>query len=316
MELQQLRYFVAAAELQSMSKAAAFLHVSQPTLSGSIIRLETELGVQLFDRIGRRIRLNDRGDMLLKVAQRALRDLDAASDAVQSLSAGGAGRVSLGVFVPFTHAKGCIAGFARENPYASFEINGHIEMAELAKVQAFDALLFPDTKEFDQLPGVPIGEDVLGVVVAEGHPLAQRRSVRIAELEDENFVFMDNSEQANREMRDLCLREGFSPTARFVCNSAIAQKQLIETGECIGFVRSGYREEYTAGSCNRFIELEGANLGYRIMFSCKRDAQLSQVGRRFRDFALDYYGLTTTDETLRAFERAPEPAAVPTALKR
>lgn len=316
MELLQLRYFVAAAELQSMSKAATMLHVSQPTLSGSIIRLETELGVQLFDRVGRSIRLNDKGDLFLQGARRALRDLDAVSETVQAISEQSVGKVALGVFVPFTHAAGCIARFSAENPYASFEINGHIEVAELAKMQTFDVVLYPDTKEFSNINGVPVGEDVLGVIVSEDHPLATRTKVRVSELEDEDFVFMDNSEQANLQMRDLCLQAGFSPTARFVVNSAIAQKQLVEKGLCVGFVRSGYRAEYTEGVRNRFIEIEGDNLGYRIMMGCKRDTLMTQVARSFRNFALEHYGLQANEETLRIFEQAHQEGAVPAALKR
>ena len=62
MEIHQLRYFVAVAELLSFTKAAARCHVSQPSLSQQIQKLEVDLGVQLLDRLGRRIKLTDAGD--------------------------------------------------------------------------------------------------------------------------------------------------------------------------------------------------------------------------------------------------------------
>lgn len=66
MELNQLKYFSVVAELENMSMAAHKLHVSQPSLSMTIGRLEDDLGIPLFDRIGGKIRLNQIGKDLLQ----------------------------------------------------------------------------------------------------------------------------------------------------------------------------------------------------------------------------------------------------------
>ncbi|MCV5232859.1 LysR family transcriptional regulator, partial [Escherichia coli] len=65
MEMHQLRYFVAVAETGSFSRAAERCHVSQPSLSQQIIKLESRLGQRLFDRLGRRVVLTDAGRLLL-----------------------------------------------------------------------------------------------------------------------------------------------------------------------------------------------------------------------------------------------------------
>ena len=77
MELSQLRYFMAVAELGNMSKAAQALFVSQPNLSTSISRLEEEVGVPLFDRRRGKIVLNQNGELLLESVKRAVDTLDA-----------------------------------------------------------------------------------------------------------------------------------------------------------------------------------------------------------------------------------------------
>ena len=66
MEIQQFRYFLAAARYENLTKAAEDLHIAQPALSQSIKRLETELGVSLFDRKNHRIELNEQGKLLKK----------------------------------------------------------------------------------------------------------------------------------------------------------------------------------------------------------------------------------------------------------
>lgn len=72
MELHQLRYFICVAEHESMSKAALDLHVSQPALSKSIAKLESELKVSLFDRLGGRFTLTDSGCLFKQYAEQSI----------------------------------------------------------------------------------------------------------------------------------------------------------------------------------------------------------------------------------------------------
>ena len=85
MELHQLRYFIRAAELLHFTRAAESLYVSQPTLSSHIQQLEKELGCPLFDRVGRRVRLTEAGQLLLDHARKAIREVDVSKEAVAEL---------------------------------------------------------------------------------------------------------------------------------------------------------------------------------------------------------------------------------------
>src|SRR6202171_5265351 len=78
MEIHQLRYFCAVAETNSFSRAAVQTHVSQPSLSQQILKLEDELGARLFDRLGRSVRLTELGKTFLPRARALLRELEAA----------------------------------------------------------------------------------------------------------------------------------------------------------------------------------------------------------------------------------------------
>ncbi len=84
MELLQLRYFQALAKNQQLTKTATELMVSPPALSATISRLEKELGVSLFDRIGRSITLNENGKLFLNYIDHALTDIDNAISALQA----------------------------------------------------------------------------------------------------------------------------------------------------------------------------------------------------------------------------------------
>src|SRR5208282_19741 len=97
MELHQLRYFCAVAETGSFSRAAEQSHVSQPSLSQQIMKLEDELGARLFDRLGRSVRLTDLGKTFLPRARGVLRELEAAKGDVVEHKASVGGSVTIGV---------------------------------------------------------------------------------------------------------------------------------------------------------------------------------------------------------------------------
>src|SRR5436190_9442869 len=84
-ELRHLRYFLAVAEEEHFTRAAAKLHVTQPTLSHQIRELEGQLNLPLFDRAGRRVKLTAAGEMLLPHARRVVRELAAAQTALDEL---------------------------------------------------------------------------------------------------------------------------------------------------------------------------------------------------------------------------------------
>ncbi|HEY7519063.1 MAG TPA: LysR family transcriptional regulator, partial [Methylomirabilota bacterium] len=96
MELRHLRYFVGVADAGSVSKAALRVHISQPALSRQIGDLETELGVRLFDRIGRRIQLTAEGEDLLALCREVLARADAIGERARTLTRGTVGSLRLG----------------------------------------------------------------------------------------------------------------------------------------------------------------------------------------------------------------------------
>ena len=97
MELRSLGYFVRIAELGSITRAAAHLHLAQPALTRHVQRLEEELGVALFTRANRGVRLTEAGEKLLDSAVRILRDVERTGDEIRAHDAQPSGRIILGV---------------------------------------------------------------------------------------------------------------------------------------------------------------------------------------------------------------------------
>src|SRR4051794_8373071 len=97
MELRSLAYFVRVAELGSITRAAAHLHLAQPALTRHVQRLEEELGVTLFTRANRGVRLTEAGERLLDGATRILRDVERTGDEIRAQDAHPSGRIILGI---------------------------------------------------------------------------------------------------------------------------------------------------------------------------------------------------------------------------
>jgi LysR family transcriptional regulator, nitrogen assimilation regulatory protein len=97
MELRSLHYFVRIAELGSITRAAAHLHVAQPALTRHVQRLEDELNVALFTRANRGVRLTEAGQKLLDGASRILRDIERTGDEIRAQDAHPSGKIVLGI---------------------------------------------------------------------------------------------------------------------------------------------------------------------------------------------------------------------------
>ena len=98
MNLTQIRYFVTVAQVQNMTRAAELLHLSQPTLSKSISKLEEELNVPLFTRNGRKITLNEPGKRFLDAAMVMLQELYDATEEMDELASGTGNRLAIGIY--------------------------------------------------------------------------------------------------------------------------------------------------------------------------------------------------------------------------
>lgn len=193
MELHTLRCFVGVAEQLSFSRASIQLHLSQPALSRQVRALEAELGMPLFDRIGRRIRLTSAGEELAVRARLLLQDVDSFKTRAEDLSQGSTGTLRIGA-TPQT-LEGLIAPliakFRRIWPKVDFQLiedgaANLLDQVQEGSVQiAIAALPTGTTLQGQEL--FPFG--VLAVVPA-GNPIARRKRVDVTELAREPLLLL------------------------------------------------------------------------------------------------------------------------------
>jgi DNA-binding transcriptional LysR family regulator len=205
--LRQLRAFSRVARERSFTRAAAALHLSQPALTVQIRALEAALGVKLFDRNTRAVRLTPMGGSILPAVERLLRDLEALADDARELGAGNRGVVHVAALPSIASSllPRAIARLAQRHPGIVVRLRDAIAQRVVALVQSdeVDVGIGVSAGASTELTFRSLLSDRLEAVMPPRHRLARSRSVSLAELAREPLVMMD----AQTSVRALLERE-------------------------------------------------------------------------------------------------------------
>ncbi|WP_053376003.1 LysR family transcriptional regulator [Paenibacillus sp. FJAT-27812] len=288
MELLQLQYFLAVARLEHVTVAARNLHVTQSSLSKTIQRLEEDLGVPLFDRIGRKLRLNEFGSRFLRRAERALFELEQGKQELSDLSSPEHGTLELAVTTAST-LPNILRVFRKKRPYIHF----HVQMLTL---QEMVTLL--DRGEVDFcLSSPPIaGDDIeceivfidpILVAVPKGHRLAERSSVSLAELKDEWFVGVKSGYGTRDLIDSVCKSVGFVPNYVYEGDEPARLSALVEAEIGIAFIPSTARNSREQ---IKYLQVENHELVREIALLWHRSRYISRAALEFREVVVEYFG--------------------------
>jgi LysR family transcriptional regulator, transcription activator of glutamate synthase operon len=233
MNVEELRWFVTVAERGRVTQAAAELHISQPALSRALGRLQRELGVDLFDRSGRTLRLNRYGELYLDHVRRALGELDSGRRALEEMAGGEQGLVSLG-FAPTLSTwlvPALVSAFRGEHPGPRFQLHQDAvgPLVEALRDGGVDLLITPRPGD-PELGWHALGRERLELVVPPGHRLAGRRRVRLAEASGERFVMLKHAFDFRDLVEDLCREAGFAPESGFEAEDIASARALVAAG--------------------------------------------------------------------------------------
>ena len=221
MELLQLKYFQAVAQLQNITAAAKLLYISQPSLSRAIARLEADLGVPLFDRKGKQITLNAYGKLFLRHVNTCLRELETGRQALASLASTYQGTVNVGT-VAARFLSSILHQYLQEQPQVKFHL---VRFAKCSEAQeqllsrevdlAFTCapILHPEVQCWH------LSTEEIFLAVSPLHPFAKRESIALSEAREEEFLSLpvDTVFDITNLFDTFFIQAGFQPKIRFEC---------------------------------------------------------------------------------------------------
>jgi DNA-binding transcriptional LysR family regulator len=215
-QLQQLRYVVRVAEEGQFTRAAARLHVAQPSVSSAVAALESELGAALFHRQRGEVTLTAAGEAFLPWARQVLSDCEAGRAAVRDVAGLRRGRLALGATPSLMTnvVPPVLAAYHRAHPSVELSLHqagsrdlvGHLEAGRL------DLALIILPVRGDWVETIPLLVEDLVLAVHRGHRLATASSIEVADLRDLPLVMFRDGYDLRQTTESACRRAGFEPT--------------------------------------------------------------------------------------------------------
>lgn len=231
MELRHLRYFIAVASSLNFTRAAERVHVTQSTLSHQIRQLEEEIGQALFERKGRRVVLTDAGESFLAYATRAMTVIDQGLSELKQSVVSMTGEVRIGTTHTFNlgFLPDCIALFLKHNPTVKVIIEelSADAITDGLKAERLDVGIAYRPEQQEEIRFEPLFNEELALVVAQSHPLAKRKRLRIAELHHEALVLLPASFSTRRLLDECFAAAGAEPNIVAEMNTIPAMLGLL-----------------------------------------------------------------------------------------
>jgi DNA-binding transcriptional LysR family regulator len=281
-QLHQLRYMVCVAEERRFTRAAARLHVAQPSVSSAVAALEHELGAPLFHRARHEVVLTGAGEAFLPWARQVLADCEAGAAAVRDLLGLQRGRLALGATPSLTTnlLPAVLADFHGEHPALEMSVfeAGSQDLVRLLEAGEIDLALIILPVDRPWLATKGLLEEELVVAVNAGHPLAGRRTIRVAELERVPLVMFKDGYDLREATIEACRRAGFAPVLAMSGLEMDGALALAAAGVAAAVVPESV---VPAEGSLRAVRFRGGALRRRIGLASRRDRPLSPAAQAF-----------------------------------
>jgi len=234
MNLRDLRYLIALADLRHFGRAAAFCHVSQPTLSTQIRKLEEELGVALVERAPRQIMLTPVGRDIVERARRVLADVEQMRETARRTTDPEAGSVRLGIFPtlgPYLLPH-VVPGLRTRFPRLELLLVEEKTEALLAMLRdgRLDAAILALPVHEDWLEMEFLFEEPFMLAVPGKHPLASHRDLQLAELVDQHLLLLEDGHCLRDQALAVCTLSGAGEKEGFRATSLETLRQMVAAG--------------------------------------------------------------------------------------
>lgn len=290
MELLQLQYFRTVAALEHMTKAAEQLHIAQPALSKTISRLEEDIGVPLFDRANRQIRLNAFGKAFLTKVETALSLLEEGKKEVMDMAGLERGTVRIATNA-LSRLTPSIAAFRQRYPDVSFRISQIAptethRIAELLEQGNADLSFGPMSFHKPHIRELPVLYAEVYLAVPRGHRFERLSSIALMQAADEPFIEYKSGHPFREVNDEICRRVGMDRTIVCEVEEPAALGSLVQAGLGVALVPGCKGDEsppYT------LLPIQGANNRRAFSVQWSEVRYLPAAAREFQRFLVEYF---------------------------
>lgn len=289
--LRQMRVFAAVARNLSFTKAARELHLTQPAVSQQVKLLEEEVGLPLFEQIGRKVHLSPAGAELLRYTDDAMDLLRQAGESLAAMRGLKRGVLKLGAVSTAKYfAPSLLSAFRPAYPEVTikFEVGNRQEIIHQLAANEIDLVIMGRPPRELATVAEPFAKHPLVLIASPRHPLAGRRRIKLGQLAAESFLIRETGSGTRASMERVFKERGVAPirvSMEVSSNETIKQAVMADMG--ISFISS-----HTVGlelAAGKLVVLDVVGLPiirdwYVIHL---RDKQLAPIPAAFRTFLLE-----------------------------
>lgn len=233
MDVRQLKYFLVTAQLEHVTHAARKLSIAQPALSQSLHRLEAELGVKLFVREGRNLRLTEEGAYLRDRLSPIVAELDSACAGLEAFAKAEANTVNLCIATASVIAVDAIGTFAPQHAETRFDVNR--DDASPRNDIIIDTVQNADGKSCKTDIANSHADFAERVCIAIPASRPHGEAIALDELADARFISLAGSRRFRSICDELCAIRGFEPDVMFESDNPAVVRKMISLGLGVGF---------------------------------------------------------------------------------
>jgi len=291
MELLQLHYFQTVARMEHMTNAAKKLHIAQPALSKTIARLEEELGVPLFDRQNRQIRLNPFGKAFLNSVETALSVLEEGRREVTDLAGIERGTIRIAT-TTLNRLSKALGVFREQYPEVNFRIvqvapGSMAEMVRMLENGEVDLCFGAASLDHPRIKEADVLHAEVRLAVPHGHRLEERERIHLREARGEAFIEYKEGHPFR------CMNDAFCESAgiqrEVVCEveEPSALSGLVAAGLGVAFMPTCKGDEET--QAYTLIPIASPDCHRAFSLAWLESRYLPQAASRFREFLAEYF---------------------------
>ncbi len=285
MDLRHLTYFVAVAGRLNFSRAAEELHVAQPAISQQIQALERELGVPLFERIGKRVSLTEAGKALLPHARQILSAVETARHEIAEHGSLARGKASLGAppTVSAHMLPSRLTAFEKEYPGLEVTLreSGTETLLKLVEEGQLDLAIVSTDILPVSIEAVSFFEESYIIAVSAQHRFGKRKTINLADLADEPFILFPEGYKLREVTLAACRHAGFEPKVALDGGSMQSALQFVAAGLGVALVP----EMALKGAAGiRALRIADQSLRRNLGLVWRKGHYLSPAARALREF--------------------------------
>jgi len=295
-DIKQLHYFIAVSEHMNFSKAAERLHISQPSLSNAIKKLEHEIGSPLLDRNTRNLQLTEAGEVLFERAKVIVKNMEVLKIEMDEVVVHGTSEITIGVMESIKHwLPKVIANYKKDYPQMIIhlvDILGSKRVKKSLKSYKTHLIITNQLMDDPELVVETLYEERLVAVLPLHHPLAKKETLTISDISEEPFIISTEGFQTRRDILNTFEQAGKNIDIQFEIERFETAVSLVRENLGVTILPENYLQGPTAKTIVK-KEIEGANLCRNVYLVYLKNRHLPLAVRQLLKDVLQFFEMKT-----------------------